>query len=53
MAFKIDSKVLEPDLILSSDGKEILFCSDFERLEREKRFIDFLALNLCDFLRRG
>ena len=48
----MDSKVLDPDLILSSDGKTILYASDSERLEREKRLLDFLFVNLCDFLVR-
>lgn len=46
----MDSKVLEPDLIVSSDGKEVLFCSDSERLERDKKLVYFLAHELLVFL---
>ena len=46
----MDSKVLEPDLIISSDGKEVLFCSDSERLERDKKLLDFLFHRLAFFL---
>ena len=46
------SKVLEPDLILSPDRKRVLYASDFERLEREKRLVDSLTFFLADFLAR-
>ena len=50
MAVISDSRALEPDLILSSDKKEVLFVSDLERERRVKSSFDFFTSLVSEFL---
>lgn len=49
MAVNLDSRALEPDLILSPDKKEVLWLSDSECERRIESSFEIFASLLSDF----